>query len=58
MISLGYNLWLWHLHQKKIQTTDAISKIDYILDYKLITPVVKTNLEEIKALLQTINGDS
>ena len=43
---------------EKNTITDAISKIDYILDYKLITPVVKTNLEEIKAELETIDGDS
>jgi len=43
---------------KSQQIQSCIDKIDYILDYKLITPVVKTNLEEIKALLQTINGDS
>jgi len=43
---------------EKNTITDAISKIDYILDYKFITPVVKTNLEEIKAELETIDGDS
>tara|TARA_B110000902_G_scaffold202292_1_gene229771 strand:- start:876 stop:1013 length:138 start_codon:yes stop_codon:yes gene_type:complete len=43
---------------KSQQIQSCIDKIDYILDYKLITPVVKTNLEEIKALLQTIDGDS
>ena len=43
---------------KSQQIQSCIDKIDYILDYKLITPVVKTNLEEIKVLLQTINGDS
>ncbi len=43
---------------KSQQIQSCIDKIDYILDYKLITPVVKTNLEEIKAELETINGDS
>jgi hypothetical protein len=43
---------------KSQQIQSCIDKIDYILDYKLITPVVKTNLEEIKAELETIDGDS
>tara|TARA_R100000541_G_scaffold20318_2_gene30152 strand:- start:140 stop:277 length:138 start_codon:yes stop_codon:yes gene_type:complete len=43
---------------KSQQIQSCIDKIDYILDYKLITPVVKTNLEEIKAELETIKGDS
>jgi hypothetical protein len=43
---------------EKNTITDAINKIDYILKYKFITPVVKADLEATKALLQTINGDS
>ena len=43
---------------KNQQIQSCIDKIDYILDYKFITPVVKTNLEEIKAELETIDGDS
>jgi|TARA_R110000796_G_scaffold233985_1_gene352587 hypothetical protein len=41
---------------QKIQ--DAITKIDYILDYKFITPPVRSELEAIKVQLQSVSGVS
>lgn len=40
---------------EKVQ--DAITKIDYILDYKLITPPVRTELTNIKALLVLVRDN-
>jgi len=37
---------------------EAITKIDYILDYKFITPPVRTELEAIKVLLESVSGVS
>jgi hypothetical protein len=38
--------------------TEAIAKIDYILDYKFITDPVRADLLKIKTTLQSISGDS
>tara|TARA_R100000935_G_C2808206_1_gene153703 strand:+ start:80 stop:211 length:132 start_codon:yes stop_codon:yes gene_type:complete len=38
--------------------TEAISKIDYILDYKFITAPVREDLLAIKITLQSILGAS
>lgn len=37
---------------------DAITKIDYILDYKFITDPVRAELQAIKAQLQSVSGVS
>lgn len=41
---------------QKIQ--DAIAKIDYILNYKFITPPVRTELQAVKVQLQSVSGVS
>jgi|TARA_B110000285_G_C15061074_1_gene582415 hypothetical protein len=41
---------------EKVQ--DAITKIDYILEYKFITPPVRTELEAVKLQLQSVSGVS